>query len=216
MRSINLCRGFSKRINLLIYPANIKINAALNIENESSKAITDITGTELAFIQMKKIPIFMILKNEDMPTILYKSRFIIVIIGAALLLLSSCKKSIASVDRSLAEQYFETNILNNDFTVQLATLNGADLTPQYTYDTFRLFKNSLLDGPMTGKKNGVTYNGSWSCNDDYSKLTINLPSAPSEFVFLTREWKFTKKALPIMELAPWIATDSIVLHMEKH
>ena len=158
----------------------------------------------------------MIQKNDDMPTILYKGRFIIVMICAALLLLSGCKKAIQNLDRSLAEKYFEQNILNNDFTVQLATKNGADLTSQYTGETFRLFKNTLLDGPMTGVKNGVTYNGSWSCNDDYSKLIITLPSTPAEFVFLTREWKFTKKALPIMELAPWIATDSIVLHMEKH
>ena len=135
---------------------------------------------------------------------------------SALLLLNGCKKAIQNLDRSLAEQYFETNILNNDFTVQLATDNGNDLTSQYTADTFRLYKNSLLDGPMTGAKNGVIYHGTWSCNDDYSKLTITLPNSPAEFVFLTREWKFTKKALPIMELAPWIATTPVVLHMEKH
>lgn len=157
-------------------------------------------------------------KSDDMPTILYKSRFIIAIIGAALLLFTSCKKTtetITAAQRSLAEQYFEANILNQNFVVHLATDNGTDLTSQYSGFTFKLFKNTLLDGPMTGVKGGVTYNGTWSCNDDYSKLVITLNGGLPEFVFLNREWRFTKKAIPIMELAPWGTTEPKVLHMEK-
>ena len=46
-----------------------------------------------------------------------------------------------------------------------------------------------------------------------SKLVITLPTTPSIFVFLNREWRFTKKALPEMELAPWGTTEPLVLHM---
>jgi hypothetical protein len=70
---------------------------------------------------------------------------------------------------------------------------------------------------MTGTKDGITYSGTWSCNEDYSKLVISLtsPSVPAAFGFINRSWKFTKKALPIMELAPWGTTDPKILHMRR-
>jgi hypothetical protein len=70
---------------------------------------------------------------------------------------------------------------------------------------------------MTAIKNGVTYSGTWACNSDYGKLTINItqPSVPAEIGFLNREWRFTKKDLPVMELAPWGSTAPIVLHMRR-
>ncbi len=143
-------------------------------------------------------------------------RILIAVACAVLLLFASCKKAtIAGQDQqNLLEQYFEQNILNNDFTVSKATDNGSDLTAQYNGYKFRLLKNTLLNGPMTATKAGVVLNGTWSSNDDYSKLVITLPyPIPAEFGFLNREWKFTKKALPTMELAPWGSLEPKVLHM---
>lgn len=129
---------------------------------------------------------------------------------------NSCSKSaVEAAQTSYAQQQFEDNILNKNFRVHLATDNGTDLTTQYSGYTFVLFKNTYYDGPMTAVKNGTTYNGTWSSNDDYSKLVITFPSTPAEFVFLNREWKFTKKSLPIMELAPWGNLEPKVLHMER-
>ena len=145
-------------------------------------------------------------------------RFVLLITGLFILFTTSCKKAIVEpVQENLLEQYFEQNILNSDFIVTLATDNGTDLTTSYTGYKFRLLKNTLYDGPMTGIKGGVTYNGTWSSNSDYSQLVISLtsPSVPSEFVFLNRSWRFTRKAIPVMELAPWGTTDPKILHMER-
>ncbi len=129
---------------------------------------------------------------------------------------TSCSKSaVEAAQTTYLQQQFEDNILNKNFRVSLATDNGVDLTPQYTGYTFILYKSTYFSGPMTAVKNGVTYNGTWSSNDDYSKLVITFPSTPTEFVFLNREWKFTKKSLPIMELAPWGTLEPKVLHMER-
>lgn len=129
---------------------------------------------------------------------------------------NGCSKSVVEAAQvSYAQQQFEDNILNKNFRVHLATDNGTDLTSQYSGYTFVLFKSTYYNGPMTAVKNGVTYNGTWSSNDDYGKLVIVFPAIPAEFVFLTREWRFTKKSLPIMELAPWGTTDPKVLHMER-
>ncbi len=168
-------------------------------------------------MQLKNIPIFTFLRSDDMPGVLYKSRFIIAIVLAVILLLSSCKKIAAIVQPSQTalQQYFEENILNRDFVVQLATDNGTDLTAQFSDYKFKLIKNTLLDGPMTAINSTTTYTGTWSCNDDYSKLVITLPASVSAFGFLNREWRFTKKTLPIMELAPWGTTDPKILHMER-
>ena len=152
-------------------------------------------------------------------TILYKYRLIVAIAFASLLLFSSCKKlAAASGDRGALEELFEENFLNKDFVVHFASDNGQDITSQYTGYTFVLTKiNSFYEGPITGTKNGITYTGTWSSNDDYSKLviTLNNPSIPPEFNFINRAWRFTKKAVPIMELAPWGSADPKVLHMQR-
>jgi hypothetical protein len=133
-----------------------------------------------------------------------------------LMAFNGCSKTAKeAIQTSYLQQQFEDNILNKNFRVHLATDNGLDLTAQYAGYTYVLYKSTYYNGPMTAVKNGVTYNGTWSSNDDYSKLVITFPSTPAEFVFLNREWRFTKKALPIMELAPWGTTEPKVLHMER-
>ncbi len=152
---------------------------------------------------------------EDMPAKIYKGRFVIALLSAALLLMSGCKKKVEEIQRNLAQEYFDANVINKDIVVHLATNNGTDLTSQYNGYVFKLLKNTYLDGPLQATIGGTTYTGSWSCNDDYGKLTITLPNTPTPFIFLTREWRFVKKTVPIMELAPWGTTDPIVLHMER-
>ncbi len=152
-----------------------------------------------------------------MPVLLYKSRYFIAVGCALLLLFSSCKKValLTNPSQNALEQYFEENILNKDFVVHFASDNGTEITAQYNGFTFRLNKNTLYDGPMTASNGMQTYTGTWSCNSDYSKLTITLPTTVPSFSFLNREWKFTKKAVPIMELAPWGTTEPDVLHMQR-
>jgi hypothetical protein len=160
-------------------------------------------------------------KINIMSALLYKGRLIVVggFALLALILSGSCKKlKAAAGDRSALEALFEENILNRNFIVHLATDNGTDITSEFSGYNFILTKDtSFYGGPMTGTKSGVTYTGTWACNDDFSKLTISLtsPSTPPEFNFINRSWKFTKKAFPIMELAPWGSTDPKVLHMER-
>ncbi len=154
---------------------------------------------------------------HNMPILLYKGRFIIALAAALILLLSSCKKISAALgSQSQLETLFEQNILNHDFVVHFASDNGMDITSRFNGYTFVLTKTtSFYDGPMTAKISGITYTGTWTSNSDYSKLSINItsPSIPAPFVFLNDDWKFTKKAFPIMELAPWGSTDPKVLHM---
>jgi hypothetical protein len=155
-----------------------------------------------------------------MPELFYRSRFIIAITIAVILLCSSCSKNpfaaaINQPGQTFLQQYFEDNILNRDFKVQLATDSTADLTAQYSGYTFKLTKNTMINGPMTAVNGSVIYSGTWSSNDDYSKLVITLPASVPSFIFLNREWRFTKKAVPIMELAPWGTTEPKVLHMER-
>jgi hypothetical protein len=163
----------------------------------------------------KNIPIFIANNLEDMPAKVFRSRYIIAILCAVLLLATSCKKAKEKITQDILQEYFDNNILNRDFIVQLATDTGTDLTAQYNGFTFRLLKNTNYDGPMTAVKDGTTYTGTWNTNDDFSKLTIALPSTPSELVFLNRPWRFTKKAVPVMELAPWGSSAAIVLHMQR-
>ncbi len=110
------------------------------------------------------------------------------------------------------EKLFEDNVINKNFVVALATNNGADLTANYSGYTFVLLKTDYYHGDLQAKKDGTIITGSWSTNDDYSKLIITLPEMPSQFIFLTRAWRFTSKSNPL-KLAPWGSTEPLVLHM---
>ncbi|MEO6547338.1 MAG: hypothetical protein ABIN94_05040 [Ferruginibacter sp.] len=155
-----------------------------------------------------------------MAALAFKGRIIIAAIVAVMLCVSgSCKKLKAVAgDQSALEALFEENILNRDFIVELATDSSANLTSQFAGYHFVLTKTtSFYNGQITGTRAGIVYTGTWACNDDFSKLDINIntPSTPAEFVFINRAWRFTKKAVPIMELAPWGSTSPKVLHMQR-
>jgi hypothetical protein len=141
-----------------------------------------------------------------------KYSFIILLL---MLMSSSCKKGGSSGTNALLEQYFETNVLNRNFIVTLAQDNGTDLTANYNGYVFVLLKTDFYHGPLQATKNGVVYTGTWSSNDDYSKLEISLPIPPSEFTFLSRNWRFTSKNFPTLKLAPWGSTNALVLYMSR-
>ena len=126
--------------------------------------------------------------------------------------ISSCKKPEVK-GNTVLEQYFESNILNRNFIVTQAGNEGDDITALYTGYVFVLGKTDFYHGPLTVTHGNLKYQGSWSSNDDYSKLTISLPATPPEFVFLTRNWRFTSKTMPDLKLAPWGSTANITLTM---
>lgn len=157
-------------------------------------------------------------KFDEMPIMIYNYRYFIVLLSAAVLLLSSCKKTVETVSQQTVQQYFEETILNKNFVVAYAKDTSTDITSNYNNDTFVLKKGATYyDGAMTGKSAGIIYTGTWSSNEDYGKLIINInvPTPPAAFTFINRPWKFTKKSLPIMELAPWGTTDPKILHMRR-
>jgi len=157
-------------------------------------------------------------KFDGMSTLIFNNRFIIAVLCAAILLLSGCKKPIETVSQNTLQKYFEDNILNKEFVVNYALDDTTNKTSDFEGYSFILTKTtSFYDGPMTGTKAGVTYTGTWTSNEDYGKLIISLnsPTPPASFAFINRAWKFTKKSLPIMELAPWGTTEPKILHMRR-
>jgi hypothetical protein len=150
-----------------------------------------------------------------MKNLMYRQAIVFFTGLMVLFIFNRCSKTVEAVQQSAYEKQFEDNILNKNFRVHLAVDNGTDLTAQYSGYTYVLYTTTYYNGAMTAVKNGVTYTGTWSSNEDYSKLVISFGSAPPEFVFLNRDWKFTKKSLPVMELAPWGTLEPKVLHMER-
>jgi hypothetical protein len=152
-----------------------------------------------------------------MPSFIYKVRFIIALIFAALLLsICGCVKPSAS--NPLVQSFFTENVFNRNFIVQFASDSGVNITSQFVQDTFVLKTDtSNFNGVLTASHNGTIYTGTWSSNSDYSELIINLAtsSTPTEYVFLNRAWRFTKKDIPVMQLAPWGSTDPKVLYMQQ-
>ena len=165
----------------------------------------------------KNMPISILRKFENMPSFIYKVRFIIALIFAAVLLLvCGCVKPTAS--NPLVQSFFTENVFNRNFIVQFASDSGINITSQFVQDTFVLKTDtSNFEGALIASHDGSVYTGTWSSNSDYSELIINLAtsSTPAEYVFLNRAWRFTKKDIPVMQLAPWGSTDPKVLYMQQ-
>jgi len=163
---------------------------------------------------------FTISKLNKMSAIVFKRSFRVAAVCCMLLcIMGSCKKlALATASQSDIEKYFAENVLNRTFVVDFASNNGTDITSQYTGCDFVLTNTtSYYNGNMTGTKNGVTYSGTWSTNSDYSKLVINLttPAIPTEFIFLNGDWKFTKKDVPVLKLAPYASSEPKILYMRR-
>lgn len=125
----------------------------------------------------------------------------------------SCKKTIR---QSTLEKLFKENILDSDYTITYANDEGTDITALYTGYSFLLKKgNDLYSGQLFAKKDGITFTGSWESNDDYGKLKITLPDMPAELRFLTREWRFKSKKIPVLKFAPWGSDAPVELTMER-
>ena len=125
----------------------------------------------------------------------------------------SCKKAIQNAEQSLLQKYFDKYVIGNNFTVTLAKDSSNDITADYSGYTFVLLKTDEYHGPLQANKGSAQYMGTWSSNDDYSKLDISLPDSIPVFNFLNRSWRFTKKANPTLQLAPWGSDAPLVLYM---
>lgn len=142
-------------------------------------------------------------------------KYIPFLLAASLLFCFSCKKAIENISQSTLEKYFDKNVIGKDFKVTLAKDSTVDLTSDYTGYTFVLLKTDFYHGPLKATNGSNEYMGTWSTNDDYSKLIITLPDTIPEFKFLSRSWRFTKKDVPTLQLAPWGSDDPLVLHMTR-
>src|SRR6185312_5370287 len=127
----------------------------------------------------------------------------------------SCKKKDSNIEQTLLEKYFDQNVIGADFVVSLAKDSTADLTSQYNGYTFVLLKTDFNHGPLKATYGSTAYQGPWVTNSDYSRLTITLPSSVPPFQFLSRSWRFTKKDVPTLQLAPWGSDEPLVLYMTR-
>lgn len=134
---------------------------------------------------------------------------------ASLTVCFSCKKSFQNIDESLLQKYFEKYVIGNDFVVSLAKDSSSDLTSMYSGYKFVLLETDLYHGPLKATNGSDEYYGTWSTNNDYSKLDIALPDSIPGFSFLSRSWRFTKKENPTLQLAPWGSSAPLVLHMTR-
>lgn len=141
------------------------------------------------------------------------NKFVALLVLVSVVFTFSCKKAIQNAEQSLLEKYFEKYVIGNNFTVTLAKDSSNDITSNYSGYTFVLLKTDLYHGPLEANKGSNQWMGTWSTNDDYSKLDISLPDSVPVFQFLSRSWRFTKKSNPTLQLVPWGSDAPLVLYM---
>jgi hypothetical protein len=142
-----------------------------------------------------------------------KLKKLIFVLSTALFVLSinSCKKKEEIIaqkayEPSTMNKFFEDYILNKDIRVFQAKFEGRDTTFMYNDYIFKLYKNTYYDGPFEARTSKDTFTGTWQCNDDYSKLILDIKKN-SALDWVSISWKFKSKSTSSMELIPWFDTD---------
>ncbi len=93
---------------------------------------------------------------------------------------------------------------------------GNDLTSQYADQIYILQKETYENGPLTVTVGGVTYNGTWKANSDYSKLELLVSGRP-DFAFYSIPWRVKTKTLTGLSMVPQDAANagSKAMDLEK-
>jgi len=125
--------------------------------------------------------------------------------------MNSCKKKEEIITQKAYEpstmnKFFEDYILNKDIRVFQAKFEGRDTTAMFSDYIFKLYKNTYYDGPFEARTSTDTFTGTWECNEDYSKLILNIKKN-SALNWVSISWKFKSKTTSSMELIPWFDTD---------
>ena len=123
---------------------------------------------------------------------------------------SSCEKDTAlppvpkdSADNvTSAQKAFDLLVLGKDFYMKKGLDSaGTDLTSSYADQIYVLKKETYENGPLVVTAGGVTYNGTWKANSDYSKLELNVTGRP-DFAFYSIPWRVTSKTFTGLKMVP--------------
>jgi hypothetical protein len=136
---------------------------------------------------------------------------ILIIFFCVPLVIQSCKKKDEIIEKKAYEpstmnKFFEDYILNKDIKITVAKFEGRDTSAMYADYTFKLLKNTYYDGPFEARNSNDTFTGTWQCNEDYSKLILNI-QGNSALNWVSINWKFKSKSFTTLELIPWFNTD---------
>ncbi len=121
---------------------------------------------------------------------MYRKGIIIYLVFVAGIISCSKKKlEEKAYEPSVMNKFFEDYILNKDISVSIAKYEGRDTSAMYAGYSFKLLRNTYYDGPFEARVNGVLYTGTWQCNEDYSKLTLNI-SGTGALDWVKLNWKY--------------------------
>jgi len=123
---------------------------------------------------------------------------------------SSCRKDTTlppvpkdSADNvTSAQKAFDLLVLGKDFYMKKGMDSaGTDLTSSYADQIYVLKKETYENGPLVVTAGGVTYNGTWKANSDYSKLELSVTGRP-DFAFYSIAWRVTGKTFTGLKMVP--------------
>lgn len=116
-----------------------------------------------------------------------------------------------------AQKAFDMLVLGKEFYMKKGIDSaGNDLTSQYADQIYILQKETYENGPLTVTVGGVTYNGTWKANSDYSKLELLVSGRP-DFAFYSIPWRVKTKTLTGLSMVPQDAANagSKAMDLEK-
>jgi hypothetical protein len=156
-----------------------------------------------------------------MPSNLLRSLFILGSIALMAITstqtLSSCQKDTQALppvpkdstdNVTAAQKAFDMLVLGKEFYMKKGIDSaGNDLTAQYADQIYILQKETYENGPLTVTTGGVTYNGTWKANSDYSKLELMVTGRP-DFAFYSIPWRVKTKTLTGLSMVPQDAVNA--------
>lgn len=126
---------------------------------------------------------------------------------AALLLFSSCKKTVTAKQ----EDVLMTIIVSGVWIMESYVENGTVITPSFSGYEFKFERNGTVNGTV----NGVSTSGTWSGSMATNSITSNFPGAGEPLNKLNGTWIITDSGLSFVKAITTTASGNHSLHLVK-
>ena len=132
----------------------------------------------------------------------------ITLIAALVLLMTGCKKTVEDIQQDLVIRAMN----DGQWTITSFTLNGSDITADFTNYRFKYYSNKTVDAI----KNGTTEKtGTWDGNASTMTTWANFTAASYPLSLINGSWLITRNSWTYVEATQTNGTEVKNMRLDK-
>lgn len=123
-------------------------------------------------------------------------------------LFSSCKKTIQNIQEDLVIKA----MTDGQWAITGFSLNGTDITSDFSVYTFKYYKNKTVDAINSGT---VERTGNWDGNAANKTTWANFSGAPNPIALINGTWNIVRNSWTYVEATQTVGSDTKTMRLDK-